>query len=232
MQRIKNIGLSLLPVVLLQLPFLIEVLITHIVKLSGNDLYTMELHAFPKLFNLVIIVYLLNSFWKYPIFVWALIRMKRRDEDDDMPKAAAVIIYVLAYIAINIAVSAAVDLLSPFLIKMHLVEYTWTEFYERANFEFIGVVLTAPVTEEFLFWGRVYHYAGKIFRKDKAALVYQALLFGVAHFNLYQGIHSFFMGLILGCCYRRTGSLKLCILLHAASNLCSLILLWSKVRYR
>jgi membrane protease YdiL (CAAX protease family) len=49
-------------------------------------------------------------------------------------------------------------------------------------------------------------------------LLGSALLFGLAHLNIYQGLVGLILGLIAGWLYERTRSLGPCILLHGAYN--------------
>ena len=51
------------------------------------------------------------------------------------------------------------------------------------------------------------------------ALVFSALIFGIGHFNILQGIFAFLAGLVLGSLYLKTGNLKMSILLHFINNL-------------
>lgn len=51
-----------------------------------------------------------------------------------------------------------------------------------------------------------------------------SLLFALYHGNLPQGIYAFMMGLVLGAAYERTHRLEVCVCMHAAANIVSLVL--------
>ncbi len=81
----------------------------------------------------------------------------------------------------------------------------------------ISVGIIAPVLEELLFRGIILkgflnNYSIKI------AIIFSALIFAAAHFNVRQGIITFFMGLFLGWLYYKTKSLLLPIFSHFLNN--------------
>lgn len=82
----------------------------------------------------------------------------------------------------------------------------------------IGTVILAPVGEEILCRGLIFHYAKKVSNKFMIANMIQALAFGIMHMNLVQGVYAFVMGLVLGILYERFQSLYLCILAHFVIN--------------
>ena len=88
------------------------------------------------------------------------------------------------------------------------------------------LVIIAPMTEETLFRGIILR--GLLSRHRPAiAVVLSAFLFGAIHANPWQLLSAFFLGLVFGWFYLRTGSLLLCVLAHAMANgltlVCTLI---------
>lgn len=81
---------------------------------------------------------------------------------------------------------------------------------------FVTVIL-APLAEEFLFRGITLKKAQKIM-PFMAANVLQAVLFGVYHMNLIQGVYAFVLGMILGYTAEYFHSIWAAILLHACVN--------------
>jgi membrane protease YdiL (CAAX protease family) len=81
---------------------------------------------------------------------------------------------------------------------------------------FVTVIL-APLAEEFLFRGITLKKAQKIM-PFMAANILQAVLFGVYHMNLVQGVYAFVLGMILGYTAEYFHSIWAAILLHACVN--------------
>ena len=57
-----------------------------------------------------------------------------------------------------------------------------------------------------------------------AAAFMTAAFFGVFHWDLVQGIYSFFMGLILAYLMEKTNTVKAPVVFHFAANLAALVL--------
>lgn len=53
---------------------------------------------------------------------------------------------------------------------------------------------------------------------DKFAILISSLIFAVIHLNITQGIFAFFMGIILGTLYVKTGKLRYGMILHGMNN--------------
>ncbi|MBO5303032.1 MAG: CPBP family intramembrane metalloprotease [Lachnospiraceae bacterium] len=104
----------------------------------------------------------------------------------------------------------------------------WMEFYEKlieaaglsTDITFlmlIYAVLLGPIGEELIFRG-VTLASAKRALPFWAANLFQALLFGVFHMNVIQGIYAFFVGLFMGYVCERGGSIYHSILLHILFN--------------
>lgn len=82
---------------------------------------------------------------------------------------------------------------------------------------FLYSVLLAPICEELLCRGVILKSIRRCF-PFWAANLFQAVLFGVLHMNMIQGVYAFCLGLILGFIYEKTGSIYYSILLHIMFN--------------
>lgn len=81
----------------------------------------------------------------------------------------------------------------------------------------IAVCVLAPLLEEMLFRGIILR--GFLAQYPRwQAIMGSALLFGVAHLNLYQFVCAFLIGILAGWLYERSQSLLPSIGLHAAYN--------------
>lgn len=87
----------------------------------------------------------------------------------------------------------------------------------------MGIVV--PVYEEVLFRGLVFSEFAKM-APVKTALVAQALIFGVWHGTLIQGIYAFLLGIVLGRLYLKHRSVWASAAVHCGFNMASYLLLW------
>ena len=81
----------------------------------------------------------------------------------------------------------------------------------------IVTVIIAPITEELIFRGVTLHMANRHI-PFLAANVLQAVLFGIYHGNLVQGIYAAGLGFILGLIYQKFRTIYASILLHMMVN--------------
>jgi membrane protease YdiL (CAAX protease family) len=85
------------------------------------------------------------------------------------------------------------------------------------------MILIAPVTEELIFRGIILHKAERAVPFIGANLL-QAMLFGIYHMNIVQGIYAAFIGFVLGLVYHKFKTIFAPMLLHMMINTSSLIL--------
>ena len=85
----------------------------------------------------------------------------------------------------------------------------------------IGII--APIAEELLFRGLVFHMFNR-HMNVKVALIVQGLLFGAFHMNIVQGLYASVLGIVLGMAYLLTGSLWIPIIIHIVNNSVALLL--------
>lgn len=109
-----------------------------------------------------------------------------------------------------------------------------SEGYKRVNQIFYGngllleiltLCVIGPAAEELVYRGFVYQHLRKK-GSCLAASVLSALMFGILHFNLVQGVYAFILGLLLAYIAERTGSLICAAAAHMAANLASV--LWTE----
>ncbi len=80
-----------------------------------------------------------------------------------------------------------------------------------------AVILLAPIGEELLFRGLILKYARRCM-PAAACILLQALLFGLYHGNIIQGIYAFILGIVLGLLAYRYDSILPGILFHIIIN--------------
>lgn len=84
--------------------------------------------------------------------------------------------------------------------------------------QILGVGLLVPIVEELLFRGIIYKRMKEIMSTLQAGISC-ALLFGVLHANIVQGIYGFCIGILMCLVYERFHSLVAPILMHVSANL-------------
>lgn len=91
--------------------------------------------------------------------------------------------------------------------------------------EILALCVIGPLAEELVYRGFVYQ---RLRQKgsEAAAAFWSALLFGLMHMNLVQGVHAFVLGLLLAHIVYKTGSLLTAAAAHMAANLASV--LWTE----
>lgn len=99
----------------------------------------------------------------------------------------------------------------------------YEELMELAGFDqpsvmtFIYGILIGPIVEELVFRGLTTHYFKRIMPFALANIL-QAVLFGLYHMNLMQGIYAGLAGLVFGYIMYRGGSILYSILAHIIFN--------------
>lgn len=89
------------------------------------------------------------------------------------------------------------------------------------SFLYVGIM--GPIAEELIFRGLVLSKARKVM-PFMAANLFQAVLFGIYHMNLIQGLYAFAIGLGFGLVRYSLDSIAASILLHMSVNLSGMLL--------
>ncbi len=78
-------------------------------------------------------------------------------------------------------------------------------------------IIIAPISEELIFRGVTLGYAKKAL-PAAGAICLQAVLFGIFHLNMIQGIYAAFLGLFIGYLHEAGGTIVIPMLFHAFFN--------------
>ena len=113
------------------------------------------------------------------------------------------------------------------LIQLHVpfndyADTAETIFTSHLILQLIGVGIIAPITEEFVFRGLIFTRLKRLMKRNLAIFI-SALLFGIYHGNVIQGIYAFIFGLILAFLYEKYGTITAPVQFHIAANITSLI---------
>lgn len=89
---------------------------------------------------------------------------------------------------------------------------------------FISACIFAPFFEEWLCRGTVLRGLVGRGMKPGWAIVISAAFFAIIHLNPWQAAAAFALGLLIGYVYYKTGSLRLCMLMHFTNNITALVI--------
>lgn len=199
---------------LLAILFALNILIGILIVAGAGGIGEIEIPAYQ-----LALAYVLS----FGVTLWVGVRMSRSSVGEvlrltSFPAAALVpVVAVLFGLWVVLIQSMA------FMTRAIPVDRSMMEEMSRLLFEslWIGLpllVIAAPVLEEALFRGIILR--GLLNRhRPWVAVALNAVIFSVAHFNLWQLPASFTVGLFMGWVYYRTRCLLLCVLLHAFHNL-------------
>ena len=88
--------------------------------------------------------------------------------------------------------------------------------------QFLVLGILTPIVEEMLFRGLVYNRLKTYYEVSIAAYI-SALIFGIAHFNLIQGLYAFVMGIIFNLVYEKCRSIYAPVIMHVVANLTAVL---------
>lgn len=83
--------------------------------------------------------------------------------------------------------------------------------------QLFSIVICAPIFEEIFFRGFMLGYLKKNFN-IVGAIIVQAVVFGIMHGNIVQGIYASILGIALAIVYLHYESLFACIIVHIVTN--------------
>ena len=112
----------------------------------------------------------------------------------------------------------------PFTQNNEKVMQMSEEIYNMNIFLAIFIVsIIIPLTEELLMRGYIYNSFKFIFN-DYVGIFGSALLFGIIHGNITQGIYAFILGIMLAVIYKTYKNIKYCFIFHISANFFILLL--------
>lgn len=124
-------------------------------------------------------------------------------------------------ILFGIALSIVMSILINFLVELFpSYEEVSNNITSQTNsiLNVICMVVMIPIYEEIIFRGVIFNHLKENY-KIGTAIVVQALLFGIAHGNIVQGIYAFILGIVLALMYMYFNCIYSNIMLHRIFNL-------------
>lgn len=83
--------------------------------------------------------------------------------------------------------------------------------------------ILTPVLEELLFRGIIFKRLKTYYEVTIAAYI-ASIIFGIAHFNLIQGLYAFILGIVLAYLYEKSGNIVTAIIMHSAANITAVLM--------
>lgn len=107
----------------------------------------------------------------------------------------------------------------------HFFSEQMSNISEEPFLMFLLVSFFAPIIEEILFRGIIQKGMINNGVKPKTAILISAFVFGFIHFNPWQFVGAFLLGIVLGVVYFKAKSLLMSILLHSFNNTIAAIMM-------
>lgn len=107
----------------------------------------------------------------------------------------------------------------------HFFSEQMSNISEEPFLMFLLVSFFAPIIEEILFRGIIQKGMINNGVKPRTAILISAFVFGFIHFNPWQFVGAFLLGIVLGVVYFKTKSLLMSILLHSFNNTIAAIMM-------
>lgn len=128
-----------------------------------------------------------------------------------------VILYILTACAV-LGLNILLELLGVIQLSESYQSVQTNQFSANLLLGLLCYGLITPIAEELIFRGAVYGYLRRMVNL-KFAMIFSALLFGMYHGNLVQGIYGTLMGCLMVYAYEYFGSIKAAMAVHIIANL-------------
>ena len=136
-------------------------------------------------------------------------------------------LFILLGIGCQFFFSGMIAIIRPYFTKV-FEQYAFVLENITAGKELVVLIfmlIVAPVSEELIFRGVIFNRANRLYSFIYANIL-QALLFGLYHGNLVQGIYAALIGFLLGAVCIKFESILASILLHMIINASSLLMVF------
>lgn len=160
-----------------------------------------------------------------PVFVLLFKADRKREQvirEKETSKTAWIILAVMA-VALCFSLNALIGFSGLDKISGKYQEVAEALYSGGIFLELIAVGVFGPVCEELIFRGLMFkRLCGYV--KPIVAVLISAVMFGIYHGNIVQGVYAFFLGAVMAFCYLRFQSLWAPILIHVMANITSVCL--------
>ncbi len=153
------------------------------------------------------------------LFIFKLV--DKRDKDKGKIEIKKLILYVVIGIILTRVINYVIDISG--------VSQFDSNFKQALNIivnapfivQILGAGIILPIVEEYIFRRMIYIDFEKLFN-EKVAIISTAVLFGIFHMNIIQGVFATILGLYLAYVYSKTRNLVYPICIHVVTNIVTL----------
>ena len=121
------------------------------------------------------------------------------------------------FLIMTLALIIIIEPLSNLIPMPESIAKLFEDMIQPNIFSFLALVVAAPILEEMFFRGIILEGFLKNYSPRKA-IIWSAIIFGIAHLNPWQAIGAFLAGLLIGWAYVKTKSLIPGIMIHFTNN--------------
>lgn len=163
----------------------------------------------------------LKNILMFPIFYW-IYRKEQIGNTIRIPGVKNIFMVILGAVCISRGVNYFLSL--TFLPHYFSGYQTVSDEIYRCSLlsQATATVISAPLLEELLMRGLVYGRLKEAIGEPRTAMIISAVIFGLFHGNVIQGIYAFIMGLFFVQVYEVRHSLFLAVLAHMVVNAASI----------
>lgn len=179
--------------------------------------------------EVLIITIIFSAIVSFLIYAWIVKASKKKNIFDycnfkhlPLNKVAVTIFVGLSLVSLNGITVVIISFIFPDAYNAH-VENMMALTSSGGWLMVISVGLAAPFIEEVMFRGLITNELNKLM-SYKWVIFVQALLFGLYHMNLVQGIYTFILAIFMGYILYWTKSIWAPLIIHIVNNLSSVIM--------
>lgn len=225
------VGYSILAVAIQLITFLMSGVILVIIYIKNHNITNLDVDGL-KEFMLQNTNYVLLASSIFTVLILMLIyKLKKRNIKNELlilktrnSNLLIAILFGLSVWLVNSGIVGLVEYSGAFQSAFDKFAETTSLITEGSFFSaFLVAGIIAPFAEEFLFRGVIYRTLNRYFSIITSILV-QAILFGIFHGNMVQGVYATFLGIVFGYITYKSKSLWPAVIAHMSNNILALTL--------
>ncbi len=146
---------------------------------------------------------------------------KKKEKQADIKVFWVKHLVILAFLSLGcqLVTIGLMEMILPYFEELMQDYSELMEIFNEGNpyIIFLSTVILGPISEELIFRGVIFKKA-RLFTSFKVANFLQALLFGIFHMNIVQGIYAFGVGLVMGYVAYKYQTILMAIIFHIFFN--------------